>query len=82
MMNWIEFNHKERHKLPKNTISTGTLIKDGAGAINLVGDINELGGICDCCNLFTKIYWEPPFYYCNDIRDKILELVPYEYNSY
>ncbi len=46
-------------------IARGTLIRQKDGTILLVGDINPIMGLCDCCKISD---WE---YYSNNLRDII-----------
>ena len=65
MDDWIEFGKSFREFEKQGLNITGTLIDVEAGQY-LIGDINNLGGVCDDCTLVCredkilryKVVWE------------------------
>lgn len=50
MKDWIEIRIRGREFFNGDLVAPGAQIKWEDGEENLIGDINDHGGFCNCCN--------------------------------
>lgn len=53
MSDWIEYGKSWKDFADDQLNNSGTVIECDDGATLLIGNINELSGVCDCCAEFT-----------------------------
>lgn len=79
-MNWIKYKRGSDYQLQAGDLvkevyrvsKKSAPAKDAPEEIYLVGEINELGGMCDCCTVWHD---KVDYYYSSDIREQIQGLI-------
>ncbi|MDQ3748009.1 MAG: hypothetical protein M3367_03175 [Acidobacteriota bacterium] len=54
MQNWLENNFIFKKFEESIEIKSGHILRLKTGEIHLVGDVNEILGVCDDCTIFKK----------------------------